>query len=57
MTRRFVRAIDLADDPEVIAAYDAAHRVGETPPPYSPRSVVTASPNWPFTGAAIASSW
>ncbi len=32
MTRRFVRAIDLADDPAAIAAYDAAHAAGNIPP-------------------------
>lgn len=30
-TRRFIRMIDLADDPAQIAAYDAAHAVGNTP--------------------------
>ncbi len=29
--RRFVRIMDLHDDPAVIAAYDLAHSVGETP--------------------------
>lgn len=32
MTRRFVRMIDLADEPGAIAAYEAAHAVGNTPP-------------------------
>ncbi|GGO98909.1 hypothetical protein [Stakelama pacifica] len=32
MTRRFVRRIDLADDAAVIAACEAAHASGHTPP-------------------------
>ena len=32
MTRRFVRMIDLTDDPAAIAAYEQAHAPGHTPP-------------------------
>lgn len=32
MTRRFVRTIDLVDDRAAIAAYEAAHAPGNTPP-------------------------
>lgn len=31
MTRRFVRMIDLVDDPAAIATYEAAHAVGHIP--------------------------
>lgn len=31
MTRRFVRMIDLVDDPAAIAAYEQAHSPGHTP--------------------------
>ncbi|WP_084583226.1 L-rhamnose mutarotase [Sphingomonas azotifigens] len=32
LPRRMIRIQDLADDPAVFAAYDAAHRPGATPP-------------------------